>query len=652
MNTRDEPDHTSTRLRIVSKKEFMKFVDDLIREGSLEVHGVKSKGTKFVFGQLGSADELRLDYDVTILPPKKYFLPPYESMMRFDLFQPFSIEEKEECPRKVIIGVHPYDIVALRQMDAYYTDTHVDDLYLTRRKATLIVGLNVVTVSKKAFFGDMGTGAVDSGYDLMLTDLGDNMALEVGSEAGKELIDGLNARDATLQEVEKVEKSVRRAISEARRGLAIPPHQWHALLQENYESPVWETQSKKCLSCGTCTMVCPTCFCYDVIDKVSLDMKTGERVRTWDGCLLRTFTEVASGEIFREELQDRYRHRFYRKGEYLPLRFNFVACVGCGRCSAQCIPDIADPVTVMNMVSEASQKLQGAPVEASPVTVQESVSTSTIESPLYVPRPATLKRVEQLTEWECLFEITLDDGSSLDFDPGQFVEVSIMGYGEAPLSISSAPGTESFELAARKVGDVTSKLHALGPGDKVGIRGPFGRGFGVEALKGKDLLIIAGGIGIIPVRSLIHHVLDNRQDFGEVTILYGCKKPSELLFYDEVEEWDRRDDVEHLRSVDSCPEGECWEGEIGLITCLIPLAEFDPQTTTAIVVGPPTMYEFVIQELIRRGMPEENIIVSLERRMKCGVGKCGHCQINGLYVCREGPVFTYEEIKDRPEAFT
>ncbi|MBU7024418.1 MAG: hypothetical protein HXS40_09660 [Theionarchaea archaeon] len=159
MNTRNEPDHTSTtRLKIVSRKEFMKFVDNLIQEGSLEVHGVKSKGTKFVFGQLSSADELRLDYDVTILPPKKYFLPPYESMMRFDLFQPFSIEEKKERPRRVIIGVHPYDIVALQQMDAYYTNTHVDDLYLANRKATLIVGLNVVTVSKKAFFGDMGTG--------------------------------------------------------------------------------------------------------------------------------------------------------------------------------------------------------------------------------------------------------------------------------------------------------------------------------------------------------------------------------------------------------------------------------------------------------------------------------------------------------------
>ncbi|MCK4310760.1 MAG: 4Fe-4S dicluster domain-containing protein, partial [Methanomicrobia archaeon] len=414
---------------------------------------------------------------------------------------------------------------------------------------------------------------------------------------------------------------------------------------------IWKDQAEKCLACGTCTIVCPTCFCYDVNDEVDLNLTTGKRIRTWDGCLLRDFTKVGSGEIFRESLEERYRHRYNRKGRYLPDMLGFVACVGCGRCSTQCVPDIADPVDVMNMIAEvASQPVTES--EATPLTAEDKIVSATVEEPLHVPRPATLKRVEKLTELETLFEIELDDGRPLGHQPGQFVEISVMGYGEAPISVSSAPSGNTFELIVRKVGDVTSKLHAMKPGEKVGIRGPFGKGFDMEALKRKNLLFIGGGIGIIPMRSPINYVLNNRQDFGEVTILYGCKKPCELLFKEEVAEWETRKDIQFMRSVDKCPEGESWDGETGVITCLIPKVKFDPKNTIAIVVGPPIMYRFVIRDLTNLGMPEENIIVSLERRMKCGVGKCGHCQINGVYVCKDGPVFNYKDVKDLPEAFT
>jgi sulfite reductase subunit B len=637
-------------MKIASKEDFLAFVDVLIEDESMDVEGVKAKGEKFVFGTLESADELRLDYDVTILPPKKYFLPQREPLMTFDLSQPFSVKKVKDQRKQVIIGVHPYDIVAIRQMDTYFLDTNVDDSYLERRKNTVIIGLNVVNVAEKAFFGDMGTGVVDSGYDLMLTDLDDSVAIEVGTEAGANLLNSIRVREATPEEILKVKTAVEKTVAQAKRDLAVTPQEWHDLLEQNYDSPVWKEQAEKCLSCGTCTLVCPTCFCYDVTDVVSLDMKTGKRIRTWDGCLLRNFTAVGSGEIFREKTEDRYKHRYNRKGRYLPDMLGFVACVGCGRCSTQCVPDIADPVTTLNMVAEAASTSVPT-VVATPLTAGAEIS-SLPEHPLYVPRSATVRRVEKLSEWETLFEIELDDGKSLKHQPGQFVEVSVMGYGEAPLSVTSAPADgNTFELAARKVGDVTSRLHQLNPGDKIGIRGPFGKGFDLEALRNKNILIVAGGIGIIPVRSLINYVFANRKDFGEFTILYGCKKPCELLFGNEVAEWDNRDDVQHLRSVDACPEGECWDGEVGLITCLIPKATFDPKNTTAIIVGPPVMYRFVINDLITMGMPEENVIVSLERRMKCGVGKCGHCQINGVYVCKEGPVFNYKDIKDLPEAF-
>ena len=137
----------------------------------------------------------------------------------------------------------------------------------------------------------------------------------------------------------------------------VKPTGWHDLLEKNYDSEVWKKQSDKCLACGTCTLVCPTCFCYDVQDDIHLDLKTGERTRTWDGCLLRKFTEIGSGEVFREDILDRYRHRFHRKGRYLPDRFGFIACVGCGRCASQCISNIADPVNLINMLFEATPHL-------------------------------------------------------------------------------------------------------------------------------------------------------------------------------------------------------------------------------------------------------------------------------------------------------
>jgi sulfhydrogenase subunit gamma (sulfur reductase) len=245
----------------------------------------------------------------------------------------------------------------------------------------------------------------------------------------------------------------------------------------------------------------------------------------------------------------------------------------------------------------------------------------------------------------------LDDGSILNQVPGQFVQVSVFGVGEAPISVSSSPTQKgTFQLCVRKIGSVTTGLHALNVGDKIGIRGPFGHGFDTEFLKGKDLLFVAAGLGIAPLRSLLNYVLDNRTDYGQVTFLYGCKEPRELLFGDEMIALEKRDDVEYKSTVDWCPENEVWGGNIGVITTLIPQINFDPENTYAVVVGPPIVYKFVISDLKKRNVPDDHIILSLERRMKCGVGKCGHCQINQIYVCKDGPVFNYARIKGVPEA--
>ncbi|MDP8258556.1 MAG: FAD/NAD(P)-binding protein [Candidatus Aadella gelida] len=272
-------------------------------------------------------------------------------------------------------------------------------------------------------------------------------------------------------------------------------------------------------------------------------------------------------------------------------------------------------------------------------------------NPLYSPMEGTIVRTEQMTENEKFFEIKLEGDRKLGDLPGQFVQLSIFGIGEAPISISSSPtktNKNTFEICVRKVGVFTAALTALNEGDKVGVRGPFGKPFPIDDMKGNDLMLVAGGLGIVPLRSLINFVMDKRRDFGEVTILLGCKQPGDRLFREEIESWQKSTDINYACTVDKAdPE---WKGNVGVITTLIPGVDIDVNRTYAVVVGPPIMYKFVIQELIKKGLPDKQIVLSLERRMKCGLGKCGHCQINDQYVCQDGPTFTYEEIKGLEEA--
>jgi NAD(P)H-flavin reductase len=267
----------------------------------------------------------------------------------------------------------------------------------------------------------------------------------------------------------------------------------------------------------------------------------------------------------------------------------------------------------------------------------------------FLPSWAEISRIEPLTESETLFELHLIDGKALDHQPGQFVELSILGIGEAPISVSSPPGRmASFELAIRRAGNVTAAAHRLIVGDRVGIRGPFGTSFPVAEARGRDLLFVAGGIGLVPLRSFIKYVLERRSDYGEVILLFGARTPAERLFLGELSEWSNRRDLQLLETVDR-PDA-AWKGPVGVITTLFPRIQIDPDRVFCIAVGPPVMYRFVILEAKGKGIPDERIFLSLERRMKCGIGKCGHCQINHLYACQDGPVFRYSDLLSVREA--
>ncbi|MEK7377144.1 MAG: FAD/NAD(P)-binding protein, partial [Candidatus Margulisiibacteriota bacterium] len=217
----------------------------------------------------------------------------------------------------------------------------------------------------------------------------------------------------------------------------------------------------------------------------------------------------------------------------------------------------------------------------------------------YRPMKGWILEARMLTEHEKFFRIALEEKPDLDHEPGQFVMVSIFGFGEAPISICSSPSDKGyFELTVRNAGSLTNALHKLGKGDVVGIRGPFGKGFPVDNMFGYDVLIVGGGLGIVPLRSLIRYIMHHRNDFGNVEMLFGCKTPKDLLFGKETKEWMKRAEIKYNCTVDRADSD--WEGNVGLITTLLPGAEITPSRIYAVVVGPPVMYRFVLAKLLEK----------------------------------------------------
>jgi len=271
----------------------------------------------------------------------------------------------------------------------------------------------------------------------------------------------------------------------------------------------------------------------------------------------------------------------------------------------------------------------------------------------FQPSMARIERILPQVEGHRLFQLRFVDediATAFTHVPGQFVELTVLGVGEAPISISSPPTRPGIiEICVRKAGLVTSALFELQKGDLVALRGPFGRGFPMDILKGKDLLLVAGGLGMAPLRSLLQAILDERGNYGDLVLMYGARNPDDVLFKYELLGLMNRTDIKYLLSVDVDEEG-IWRQYIGVVTGLFERVDMNPESTFCALCGPPIMYRFVIKELLKRNIKTERIFVSLERMMQCGVGKCGHCTIGEYYCCTDGPVFKYSEISHIKEA--
>lgn len=268
----------------------------------------------------------------------------------------------------------------------------------------------------------------------------------------------------------------------------------------------------------------------------------------------------------------------------------------------------------------------------------------------YLPDMATLVEVIQETPNIKTFRVVLNDEQRMKdfrFQPGQVGQLSVFGVGEATFVINSSPTRpEYLQFSVMRVGEVTSRLHQLQAGDQIGVRAPLGKPFPVESMKGKNIVFIGGGIGMAPLRTLFVYMLDNREDFGDITLLYGARSPADLTYQAELPEWLARKDIGVELTVDNgTPD---WQHKVGLIPNI--LLEMNPtvENTVAVTCGPPIMIKFTIQALKKLGFADENIITTLEKRMKCGVGICGRCNIGTKYVCLDGPVFSYQELKELP----
>jgi NAD(P)H-flavin reductase len=263
-----------------------------------------------------------------------------------------------------------------------------------------------------------------------------------------------------------------------------------------------------------------------------------------------------------------------------------------------------------------------------------------------VPEPWQVRRTRR--ETDDTFTLELESGQARDgfhFLAGQFNMLYLFGVGEVPISISGDPSKpQKLAHTIRAVGPVTKAMRAVRRGDALGVRGPFGSCWPVQEAAGKDVLIVAGGIGLAPLRPVVYEILAKRKNYGQIALLYGTRTPADMLYSKELEQWSKRADLQVHITVDRA--SGTWSGNVGVVPTLIPKAQFNPRNTIAMICGPEVMMRFTVRDLQQYGVALENIYISMERNMKCAVGFCGHCQFGPTFICKEGPVFRYHRIQN------
>lgn len=337
----------------LNKEELNNLLSALAHQQKVVAPIAKGFG-QFVFAEVSSAQEVRLNYRPTILPPKKYFMPARETLATFDTSQGQVMRPVVESERLLLFGVHTCDLAGIQCLNMVFGQQPEDLNYLTRRNKITIIGLECNDYCDEyASCRLVHNHLPNGGYDLFLTDLGDRFMVHVNTRAGDEITDQIKLfRETTpkdLQALEAVREKKRRIFANE---VPVVHERIPEMFAQSYHSQVWKELGEQCLACGNCTNVCPTCYCFDVIDEPNLDLSTGQRYRRWDSCQSETFAQVAGGENFRKERGARQRHRYYRKFKYPMDKFSRLFCTGCGRCSRTCMAGINLKETLAKLAEE------------------------------------------------------------------------------------------------------------------------------------------------------------------------------------------------------------------------------------------------------------------------------------------------------------
>ena len=544
-----------------------------------------------------------------------------------------------------IIGARACDLAALSIQDRVLAGGPAVDVdYAARRADLLVIAVECAYATSTCFCTSMGTGpAVTSGADIVLAEVHGGLVARAETAAGERLLASLGLEPATTGQLDAATSQV--AATAAAMGITVQTDGLHDRLLANLDHPRWQSIAERCLACGNCTAVCPTCFCTGLTVESDLDGQESTSVRTWDSCFTAGFAQVAGGGSFRPQHADRYRQWLTHKFATWWDQFGSSGCVGCGRCIAWCpvgidireeLAAIAGELPIPDASAPTPVEVPGTRILAmAPPSAAAATATLRTE---YVT--VTLAEVRPETADTATLRLTTTDADLLAARPGQFVMVAVPAFAIPPISISRIR-PDGLELTIRGAGPATSFLTRLSPGATLALRGPLGRPWPIEDAIGRDVAIIAGGIGLAPLRGLIDDVLADPARFTSVRIYLGARTPNDRLFVPEMDAL-AASGIDIRATVDRA--GPAWLGRVGVITELFRNARPTGERVTAFICGPERMMTAVADRLADLAVPPEHTWLTLERRMECGVGLCGHCQLGGRFVCKDGPVFSVAEL--------